>query len=57
MKLDSCGNYNPWVQPEYGFDAADCPISAPEGYKLVKFNTKLKLGDIPFDVYDRTSGS
>ena len=51
MTLDVNGNYNPWIQPQYGFDANDVKITPPEGYTILEENTKLKHGDIQFDVY------
>lgn len=51
MKLDEDGNYKPWVQPKYGFDADDKSVIAPEDYILVKEGDVIQDRDIPFDVY------
>ena len=51
MTLDKDGNYIPWVQPLYGFDANDAVVNPPKGYKILNQGEILKQGDIPFDVY------
>ncbi len=51
MKLDSHGNFEPWIQPEYGCDAEDKKVKPPRGHKIIKFGDILKKGDRPFDVY------
>jgi hypothetical protein len=51
MTLDSEGNFEPWVQPNYGYDASDTAVVAPLGYTILERNVKILPGDIPFDVY------
>lgn len=51
MTLDSEGNFDPWVQPKYGFNAEDVAVVAPPEYVLLEKNVKILPGDIPFDVY------
>ena len=51
MTLDETGNYNPWIQPKYGFNATDCKVKPPHGYHIIPRGEQLRHGDIPFDVY------
>ena len=51
MVLNEIGNFEPWVQPEYGTDAKDEDVIPPPGYFIIPKNEALKLGDVPFDVY------
>jgi hypothetical protein len=51
MTLNAQGNFDPWVQPAYGHDASDNPVNPPRGYRVVPWNTRLQIGDRPFDVY------
>lgn len=53
MTLDRLGNFNPWVQPAYGFDAQDKPVSPPPGFKIVPDGTELSPSNeyMVFDVY------
>ncbi len=51
ITLDKTGNYIPWVQPQYGFDANDVVVKPPKEYRILSQGEVLKQGDIPFDVY------
>lgn len=51
MTLNKDGNYEPWVQPKYGTDAQDNPVTPPAGYVVLPESTVIRDGDIPFDVY------
>lgn len=51
MKLDKHGNFEPWVQPNYGYDAYDNQIIAEDGWYILPRLTKILDGDKPFDVY------
>ena len=51
MTLDKNGNYEPWKQPEYGFDAQDKKVTPPAGYEILLEGKVIREGDVPFDVY------
>ena len=51
MKLDIKGNYTPWLQPAYGYDANSELVVAPTGYIVVSEGERIQDSDIPFDVY------
>lgn len=51
MTLDKDGNYLPWVQPKYGTDAQDNPVTPPKGYAIVPEGAEIKHRWRVFDVY------
>jgi hypothetical protein len=51
MKLDNKGNYSPWVQPQYGFDAEGNKVKPKRGYRIAKENSVIRGNFIVFDVY------
>ena len=51
MTLDQNGNYHPWVQPNYGFDAQDKLVISPENYEIVPQNTVIEKNWLVFDIY------
>jgi ribA/ribD-fused uncharacterized protein len=51
MKLDEKGNYTPWEQPEYGYDAEGEKVNPEDGFRLLPKGELIRAGDKPFDVY------
>jgi hypothetical protein len=51
MRLSLNGNYAPWVQPEYGYDAEGNKVEPQPGFRLLKEGEEIIADDIPFDVY------
>ena len=51
MTLNEYGNYEPWIQPDYGNGPDGVAVQPEPGFAVLPQGAVILPGDRPFDVY------